>query len=100
MVNKSMNKIRVNRQGQFIDDNGSVQNNIVFEDSFGSNTIATVPAAHAPRAIPTPAWVPDAPPQPKIAPNEDDRCKNCGTMGQVLGMCCTCPNCGHTIWGA
>lgn len=31
--------------------------------------------------------------------DENDRCKKCGAMGDVRGMSCICPGCGHTIWG-
>ena len=29
----------------------------------------------------------------------EDACKKCGTMGEVVLMCCKCPQCGETIWG-
>jgi hypothetical protein len=100
MVNGFMNKIRVIITGELIDDSGSIHHVIVFKDAFASNTIGYAPVPHAPRAISAPAWMPGTPPQPKIGPSEDDRCKKCGTMGVVMGMCCTCPSCGNTIWGA
>jgi len=31
--------------------------------------------------------------------NKDDKCRQCGTVGKVFGMCCTCPKCGDIIWG-
>jgi hypothetical protein len=30
---------------------------------------------------------------------DDDRCKNCKTLGQLKNMCCVCPKCGNIIWG-
>lgn len=102
IVNGRMNSIRIDRMGRYVDDYGDNQHSIVFEDAIGGNIVASAPAPvnPAPRAVPTPAWVPDAPPQPKKEPNEDDRCRACGAMGKVAGMCCTCPNCGNVIWGA
>lgn len=32
-------------------------------------------------------------------PVEDDRCKSCGTMGEVVRMACICPKCGMVVWG-
>jgi hypothetical protein len=32
-------------------------------------------------------------------PVEDDRCKSCGTMGEVSRMACICPKCGMVVWG-
>jgi hypothetical protein len=29
----------------------------------------------------------------------EDECKECGVVGQVNGMSCTCPQCGRIIWG-
>jgi len=31
--------------------------------------------------------------------SEDDRCKKCGTMGNVKSTSCVCPNCGNVVWG-
>ena len=31
--------------------------------------------------------------------SEDDRCKKCGTMGDVKTTSCICPNCGNVVWG-
>jgi len=36
-------------------------------------------------------------PAPK--PVEDDRCKSCGTMGEIVRMACICPHCGMVVWG-
>ncbi len=30
--------------------------------------------------------------------DENNRC-SCGTMGEMAGMACKCPNCGTVIWG-
>lgn len=31
--------------------------------------------------------------------SDDDRCKKCGTLGNVISMCCLCPKCGNVVWG-
>jgi len=97
LVNGKMSKIRIDRLGHYVDDYNDNQYPIVFEDAVGGSAVASAPA---PAIGTAPAWVPNAPPRPKSAPTEDDRCKACGTMGVVSGMCCTCPNCGNVIWGA
>lgn len=32
-------------------------------------------------------------------PDENDRCKRCGTMGENKGLSCICPHCGEVVWG-
>lgn len=32
-------------------------------------------------------------------PDENDRCKLCGTVGKNHGLSCVCPDCGNVIWG-
>jgi hypothetical protein len=32
-------------------------------------------------------------------PVEDDRCKACGAMGEIIRMACICPKCGMVVWG-
>jgi hypothetical protein len=34
----------------------------------------------------------------KPAVDEGNKCK-CGTMGEMVGMACKCPDCGTVIWG-
>lgn len=36
---------------------------------------------------------------PQNARSEDDRCKKCGSMGELRGMSCICPGCGNVVWG-
>ena len=31
--------------------------------------------------------------------DNSDRCKKCSAMGELKGMACICPSCGHIIWG-
>lgn len=38
-------------------------------------------------------------PSKQKAVSEDDRCKKCGTMGEMKGLSCICPNCGQVVWG-
>jgi hypothetical protein len=30
---------------------------------------------------------------------DPDTCQACGKKGEVRGLACICPGCGHTIWG-
>jgi len=104
-VNGIMQRVSIDSSGLFVKDNGTVCHSLtVFESyyvgiSISASTSAVPFSASKPVPVSTPAWVPGAPPQPKVALSEHDRCKKCGTMGDVSGMCCRCPNCGHTIWG-
>ena len=83
MVNGLLNRIKVDAAGAFIDGTNRVHRHlIVFEDYAGSSTTTQKSVV----AVPTPAWVPGAPPQSKATVSEDDRCKGCGQMGQIKGF--------------
>jgi hypothetical protein len=100
LVNGMMLRVNIDRQGHYVNAAGRpIFALTVFEPYSGKKNALSL-SSHKAVAVPAPAWAPHSPPQPKSAPSEDDRCKKCGTMGDVKGMCCTCPSCGNTIWGA
>ena len=100
MIGLMLHKVSVDKNGYYIDNYGSVTTTYVFEDAYQGSSSMGVSMAHYPDDddASDDALSYAAASTKKVC--EDDRCKSCGTMGEVKGLCCTCPQCGKTVWGA